>query len=87
VNIDASAAGIEQVHRVPPSRTAGRMPVRKESNVRACRTKPAATMCCAQQHPGPTDVQTHGTKETSTLIPAVGAECTGFSCWRCAQSA
>src|SRR5215467_1186792 len=52
-----------------------------ETNVRASRTGPGATKCCAVQHPGQTDVQARGTTETSTLVPAVRVESTSFS-WR-----
>ena len=52
---------------------------RKEPNVRASRTAPGTTMCCAVQHPGQTAHQTRGTTQTATVMP-VSSISLPFSC-------
>jgi len=67
---------MHDLHHTPPLSperilAAGKMLVRPETNVRASPSGPGITECCAVQHPGQTEVQTRGTTETSTLMPAV----------------
>ena len=48
------------------------MPVSPETNTRASHQKVVITKQGAEQHPGQSNVQARGTRETATLRPAFG---------------
>lgn len=52
----------------------GRMPVSRETHVRASRIRPGSTTQCAIQHPGQSRIQTRGTRGKSTVMPAAWLE-------------
>jgi hypothetical protein len=76
MHIQPGTARVYDLQHAPPLthklvQAAGKMLVSPETNVRAFRLEAGITEQCAVQHPGQTEVQTHGTPEASSLMPAV----------------
>src|SRR5262245_14888086 len=63
------------------------MPISTETNTRASHHKVVITKQGAEQHPGQSNVQAHGTKQTSTLGPAFGMRFYHFHATGCAAGA